>query len=52
MPLDNYIERDNVDLGNWKNIQQLRVQRTVYGLPKDFDTVGLWYNKECLMKPV
>lgn len=48
MPLDNYIERDNVDLGNFpeKLVNNFVFNGTVYGLPKDFDTVGLWYNKE------
>lgn len=49
LPLDEYIERDNVDLGIyqeglvelWQNPEGVQ-----YGLPKDFDTVALFYNEQ------
>jgi multiple sugar transport system substrate-binding protein len=46
-PLDQDIKADGVDLGNYpKSLVDLyNVGGRQYGLPKDFDTVGLWYNK-------
>jgi multiple sugar transport system substrate-binding protein len=46
-PLDDRIAADKVDLGNYpKSLVDLyTVDGKHYGLPKDFDTVGLWYNR-------
>jgi multiple sugar transport system substrate-binding protein len=47
LPLDDKIRADKVDLGVYpKSLVDLyTVGGKHYGLPKDFDTVGLWYNK-------
>ena len=46
-PLDKQIAADKVDLNNYPKslIDLYTVDGKHYGLPKDFDTVGLWYNK-------
>ncbi len=47
-PLDEKIAADKVDLSSYPQalIDLYTVEGKHYGLPKDFDTVGLWYNKE------
>ena len=47
-PLDEFIERDGFDMGvHPKEMLSIYTyQGTHYAMPKDFDTVGLWYNKE------
>lgn len=47
MPLNDLIERDNVDLSNLSQnlFEPYVINGETYGLPKDFDTIGLWYNK-------
>lgn len=47
-PLDEFIERDGVDMHvHPKELLAMYTYRgTHYAMPKDFDTVGLWYNKE------
>jgi multiple sugar transport system substrate-binding protein len=46
-PLDTEIAADKVDLGSYPKalVDLYTVGGKHYGLPKDFDTVGLWYNK-------
>jgi multiple sugar transport system substrate-binding protein len=46
-PLDTQIATDKVDLTSYpKSLVDLyTVGGKHYGLPKDFDTIGLWYNK-------
>lgn len=48
LPLSDSLKRDGVDLGNYPpSLTSLYNYRgTQYGIPKDFDTVGLWYNKK------
>lgn len=47
MPLDDQIRSDNVNLGNYPSslVTLYTLNGKHYALPKDFDTVGLWYNK-------
>ncbi|WP_030568367.1 ABC transporter substrate-binding protein [Streptomyces aureocirculatus] len=46
-PLSEHIERDRtpVDRHPEQLVRLYAYDGTQYGLPKDFDTVGLWYNK-------
>lgn len=48
LPLSDKLKRDGVDLANYpSSLTGLYSYRgTQYGIPKDFDTVGLWYNKK------
>lgn len=48
LPLDTQIATDKVDLGVYPTslVDLYSVGGKRYGLPKDFDTVGLWYNKK------
>lgn len=48
MPITDRIEEDNVDLGSYPPalVDLYKFGGENYGLPKDFDTIGLWYNKE------
>lgn len=41
------IERDNVDLSKFPNVitELYTLDGKVWGIPKDFDTIGMWYNK-------
>jgi multiple sugar transport system substrate-binding protein len=47
LPIDDQIGADKVDLKNYPNalVALYTVNGKHYALPKDFDTVGLWYNK-------
>lgn len=47
-PLDPFIERDGFDMGVHppELLRMYTYQGTHYAMPKDFDTIGLWYNKE------
>jgi len=47
MSLSPLIKRDHVSMGNYpKSLVNLYTYKgTYYALPKDFDTIGLWYNK-------
>lgn len=47
MPLNDLIERDNVDLSRLSKplFSPFVKNGELYGIPKDFDTIGLWYNK-------
>jgi multiple sugar transport system substrate-binding protein len=48
LPLDEKIAADGVDMGNYPKalVDLYTVDGKPYGLPKDFDTIGLWYNKK------
>lgn len=47
LPLKSYIERDGVDMGKFPaSIKQFyQHDNDYYGIPKDFDTIGIFYNK-------
>lgn len=51
-PLDRYIERDGVDMGVHPEelLQMYTYEGSRYAMPKDFDTIALWYNKELFDK--
>lgn len=48
LPLGDAIDAAGVDLGVYPQalVDLFTYDGELYGLPKDFDTVGLWYNKE------
>ncbi|WP_446453211.1 ABC transporter substrate-binding protein [Tuanshanicoccus yangjingiae] len=48
LDLTSYIEKDNVDLTKFPEglVKIYNVKEKQYALPKDFDTIGLWYNKK------
>ena len=48
MPIDAYVARDKVDLGNYMPavMDAYKFKDHVYALPKDVDAIALWYNKE------
>jgi multiple sugar transport system substrate-binding protein len=47
MSYSDYIKKDNFDMGNYPKtlVDLYSVDGKVYGMPKDFDTIGLFYNK-------
>jgi len=47
MPLGDLIKQDNFDMNNYpKSLVDLYTYNgQSYGIPKDFDTIGVWYNK-------
>lgn len=47
LPLDEYIDKDGVDLTKFPEglVEIYNVNDVQYAIPKDFDTIGLWYNK-------
>ncbi|MYW63372.1 extracellular solute-binding protein [Streptomyces sp. SID8379] len=51
-PLDPHIARDRTPVGRHPKalVDIYAYDGTQYGLPKDFDTVGLWYNKKLFDK--
>ncbi|MGN6598494.1 MAG: ABC transporter substrate-binding protein [Actinomycetes bacterium] len=48
MPIDAYVKRDNVDLNNYVPavMDAYKFKGHVYALPKDVDSIALWYNKD------
>ncbi|CAM4242468.1 sugar ABC transporter substrate-binding protein [Bacillus manliponensis] len=48
MPLDDKVKQDKYDLNNYPKslIDLYTVNEKFYGIPKDFDTTALWYNKK------
>lgn len=48
LPLNELIEKDEVDMSNYpETVTSLyTINDEVYGIPKDFDTTGLFYNKK------
>ncbi|WP_372344478.1 extracellular solute-binding protein [Streptomyces sp. KL116D] len=51
-PLGEHIERDRTPVGKHPKalVDIYAYDGEQYGLPKDFDTIGLWYNKELFDK--
>lgn len=47
-PLDDFISKDKIDLSQYPEalVKLYNVGGKQYGIPNDFDTVGLFYNKE------
>jgi multiple sugar transport system substrate-binding protein len=52
LPLGDAIDDAGVDLGVYPQalVDLFTYDGELYGLPKDFDTIGLWYNKELFDK--
>jgi len=48
VPLNDRVEESELDLSNfYESLTDLySLDGELYGIPKDFDTIGLWYNKE------
>ncbi|WP_066387918.1 ABC transporter substrate-binding protein [Neobacillus mesonae] len=48
LPLSDMAQKDNYSLDNYPKslIDLYTVGGKVYGIPKDYDTTGLWYNKK------
>ncbi|WP_257350227.1 ABC transporter substrate-binding protein [Pseudalkalibacillus decolorationis] len=48
LPLDKYLEKGKVDLNNYPQslVELYTYEKTNYAIPKDFDTIALFYNKE------
>jgi multiple sugar transport system substrate-binding protein len=48
LPLDDFISKDNYDMSNFPQslVDLYTVSGKKYGMPKGFDTIGLWYNKK------
>ncbi|AZU64085.1 ABC transporter substrate-binding protein [Neobacillus mesonae] len=48
LPLSDMAQKDNYSLDNYPKslIDLYTVDGKVYGIPKDYDTTGLWYNKK------
>ncbi|WP_286229766.1 ABC transporter substrate-binding protein [Neobacillus mesonae] len=48
LPLSDMAQKDNYSLDNYPKslIDLYIVDGKVYGIPKDYDTTGLWYNKK------
>lgn len=46
-PIDDAISANNIDLNNYPKamVDLYNFKGKQYGVPKDFDTVGVWYNK-------
>lgn len=47
-PLDDYIKKNNVDVNDFESslLSAFQWQGKTYGLPKDFNTLALFYNKD------
>lgn len=47
MPLNDFIKQDNYDMNNYPKalVDLYSYNGEQYGIPKDFDTIGVWYNK-------
>lgn len=52
LPISDQIKNDNVDLSKFPKalVDIYTVDGKNYGIPKDYDTIGLWYNKELFDK--
>ncbi len=48
LPITDFINKDNIVLGNYPQslVDLYTFEGVNYALPKDFDTIGLWFNKE------
>ncbi len=47
MPIDDMIEEQGIDVANYPAglVSLYNIDGAQYALPKDFDTIGVWYNK-------
>ena len=47
MPIDDMIEEQGIDVANYPAglVSLYNIDGVQYALPKDFDTIGVWYNK-------
>lgn len=47
LPLDGAIKEGGLDLGDYPSalVDLYTLDGKTYGIPKDFDTIGVWYNK-------
>lgn len=52
LPLDSMMKNDSIDINNYvKGIGELyKFKGVQYGIPKDVDSIALWYNKELFDK--
>lgn len=48
LSIDDFLKESDIDMENYpKALNDLyNVDGSQYGIPKDFDTIGVWYNKE------
>ncbi|MBO0730951.1 MAG: sugar ABC transporter substrate-binding protein [Acidimicrobiaceae bacterium] len=48
LPQSHFIKKDGVNLADWphQSIKGFTLNGHIWGLPKDFDNIGLWYNKK------
>ncbi|WP_052487383.1 ABC transporter substrate-binding protein [Gordoniibacillus kamchatkensis] len=48
LPISDQIKADKVDMSNYPEalVKLYTVNGKNYGIPKDYDTIGLWYNKK------
>jgi len=51
-PLDDWVERDGIDLDDFypNLLNAFRYEGKLYGLPKDYNTLGLFYHKDMLAR--
>lgn len=51
-PIDDVIAAGDIDLANYPEplVSLYTIDGAQYGVPKDFDTIGVWYNKDLLAK--
>ena len=49
-PINSYIDADSLDMTKYNSgaVDMFTVNGNIYGLPKDFDSMGLFYNKDLL----
>ena len=47
-PLDKYIKRDKIDLNDYEQtmLGAYKVDGKIYAMPRDIDSIALWYNKK------
>lgn len=47
MPIDDYLKNSSLDTKNYPSglVEMYNIDGAQYALPKDFDTIGVWYNK-------
>ncbi len=52
LPIDDYIANSDIDLANYPQamVEMYNYDGTQYGIAMDYDTIGLWYNKELFDK--
>ncbi|WP_018131200.1 ABC transporter substrate-binding protein [Effusibacillus pohliae] len=51
-PIDEYVKKNNVNLGDYEDaaVKAFQWKGKTYGLPKDYSTLALFYNKDMLDK--